>query len=297
MKNCIATIGFFDGVHRGHRCLIAQVCEKAKQRSLSSLIVTFDRHPREVIQADYIPQMISTCEEKKLLLKETGADAIEVLHFTKEMSRLTALEFMQQVLHDQLHVKVLVMGYDHRFGHNGGAPQDYIQWGKETGIEVLMAHELPEEKISSSRIRRLLEDGELEKANALLGRCYSLNGIVVEGHRIGRTMGFPTANLKLECGKLIPATGVYAVRATTENEQAWNGVLNIGKRPTIGNGDDLSVEAHLLHFDGDLYGQSLRLELNTRLRSERTFANKEELQQQIANDVKRARKVLSSLDK
>lgn len=295
VKKRIATIGFFDGVHRGHRFLIEQVCAGAAERGLESLIVTFDQHPRQVIQADYIPQLLSTCEEKERLLRHTGVDWIEILLFTPEMSRLTAPEFMQHVLREKLDVDVLVMGYDHRFGHGGGTLDDYVQWGKDLGMEIVFAHELPGEKISSSRIRSLLSEGCLEEANSLLGRHYVMGGKVIEGRKVGRTMGFPTANLQLDYGKLMPASGVYAVRSTTEDGRSWSGVLNIGKRPTIGNGDDISVEVHLLHFTGDLYSQNVRLELVKRLRSEREFASREELQQQITTDIAQAREVLANV--
>lgn len=295
MKKRIATIGFFDGVHRGHRFLIDQLCTLATERELDSLIVTFDRHPRQVICTDYVPELLSTYEEKDALLKQTPVNEIEFLHFTKEMSRFTASDFMQQVLCKKLNVQVLLMGYDHRFGHNGGTPDDYIRWGREFGMEVLMAQELPDGKVSSSRIRNLLKEGELETANALLGRSYTLDGMVVEGHKVGRTMGFPTANLQLNPEKLLPAKGVYAVRCTTADGDHLNGVLNIGNRPTIGNGDDISVEVHLLHYTGDLYGQQVQLELEKRIRCEMEFASKEELRQQIEEDISTAQKILLCL--
>jgi len=292
-RQCVATIGFFDGVHRGHQCLVSQVCQLAHEHSCPSLVITFDKHPRQVLHADYIPQLLSTLTEKKALLMASGIDRLEVLPFTVELSRLTALQFMQQVLRDQLQVKTLVMGYDHRFGCGGGEFADYVEWGRQTGIDVVLAHELGDVKVSSSRIRRFLAEGDVRQANMLLGYPYALQGVVVSGHQVGRHIGFPTANLKVQEDKLLPALGVYAVRVRVEDEATYDGMLCIGHRPTLNNGDELSVEANLFDFSGDLYGKKVKLMLVDRLRDEQSFPSVQALQLQLEQDAAHARRALN----
>ena len=290
-KRYVATIGFFDGVHRGHQCLVSQVCELAHRLECASMLITFDRHPRQVLHADYVPQLLSTSEEKMRLLKATEIDKLEVLPFTEELSKFTALKFMQEVLCAQLHVQTLVMGYDHRFGCDGGTLQEYVQWGKQTGIDVVLAHELEEEKVSSSVIRRYLQLGDVKQANHLLGYEYSLQGKVISGHKVGRHIGFPTANIAVQKEKLLPACGVYAIRVKLD-ESFYDGMLCIGYRPTLSNGDELSVEANLFDFCGDLYGKELVLSLVDRLRDEQLFSSLQALQEQLEQDAVRAREVL-----
>lgn len=295
-RQCVATIGFFDGVHRGHQCLVSQVCGLARKLCCPSLVVTFDKHPRQVLHSDYIPQLLSTLSEKKALLEATGIDRLEVLPFTHELSRMTALEFMQQVLRDRLDVQTLVMGYDHHFGCDGGTFPDYVEWGRQAGIDVVLAHELEGEKVSSSRIRRSLMSGDVRMANRLLGYCFSLEGVVVSGHQVGRHIGFPTANLKVQDDKLLPAQGVYAVRVRVEEDTTYDGMLCIGHRPTLNNGDELSVEANLFDFNGDLYGRKVMLSMVDRLRDEQSFPSVQALQQQLEQDAVQARIILSKTD-
>ena len=222
MSRRIATIGFFDGVHLGHRFLIGQVLDIAQKNGGESLIVTMYPHPRAIVQPGFQPQLLTTLDEKLNLLKKTGISKVEVLQFDKEMSRLSARDFMEQILHEKLGIDCLVMGYDHRFGHGGGTIEQYRGWGKELGIEVLQMEAFSGEYVSSSAIRKLLFEGNVEKAAKLLGRPYELCGNVVDGYKVGRTIGFPTANLCPEKGKLIPVPGVYAV---------WVG----GLRPAAGS--------------------------------------------------------------
>jgi riboflavin kinase/FMN adenylyltransferase len=269
------------------------VCQLAHEHSCPSLVITFDKHPRQVLHADYIPQLLSTLTEKKALLMASGIDRLEVLPFTVELSRLTALQFMQQVLRDQLQVKTLVMGYDHRFGCGGGEFADYVEWGRQTGIDVVLAHELGDVKVSSSRIRRFLAEGDVRQANMLLGYPYALQGVVVSGHQVGRHIGFPTANLKVQEDKLLPALGVYAVRVRVEDEATYDGMLCIGHRPTLNNGDELSVEANLFDFSGDLYGKKVKLMLVDRLRDEQSFPSVQALQLQLEQDAAHARRALN----
>ena len=287
----VATIGFFDGVHRGHQCLMSQVCELALNLQRASMLITFDRHPRQVLHADFVPQLLSTYEEKMRLLEATGIDRIEVLPFTEELSKLSALQFMSQILRAQLNVQTLVMGYDHRFGCGGGTFPEYVQWGKQVGVDIVHAHELEEEKVSSSVIRRLVNEGDVRKANHFLGYTYSLHGKVVSGHHVGRDIGFPTANIEVQKEKLLPACGVYAIRAKVD-ETSYDGMLCIGHRPTLNNGDELSVEANLFGFSGDLYGKELTLNRIDYLRNEQTFSSVQALRQQLEQDAARAREVL-----
>ena len=289
----VATIGFFDGVHRGHQCLVSQVCELAKRLGLSSMLITFDRHPRQVLHADYIPHLLSTHEEKMRLLKSSGIDRLEVLPFTEELSKLSALEFMQQVLSAQLLVQTLVMGYDHRFGYGGGTFPEYVEWGRQAGIDVVLAHKLEGEKVSSSVIRRLLGEGAIRQANHFLGYEYSLQGKVVAGHQVGRNIGFPTANIEIQKDKLLPACGVYVVRTKVDGS-SYDGMLCIGHRPTLNNGDELSVEVNLFGFNGDLYGKEMSVNFVDRLRDEKSFSSVMALQQQLEQDALHAQNILAT---
>lgn len=281
MQGTVCTIGFFDGVHRGHQCLIRQVRDEALRRGVPSLLITFDRHPRSVFAPEGAPQLLTTAEEKMQLLRASGIDDIHVLRFDSAMAALSAREFMQQVLRQQLGVSVLVIGYDHHFGRPQGETfEDYQAMGRELGIDVVLAHELEGEHVSSSAIRRALNEGDVATANRLLGRPYTWAGHVVHGHAVGRQLGFPTANLEAtEPGKLLPARGAYAVRINHQPS-----ILNIGCRPTLDNGTDTTVEAHLIDFQGDLYGQTLNVTFVERLREERRFASEDELAAQLRRD-------------
>jgi len=286
MNKIVATIGFFDGVHRGHQYLIKQVLEEAVARKAESLIVTMDPHPRMVLQPGFEPELLTTLDEKLNLLRSLCVDKVEMLHFDYNMSCMSAKEFMKRVLKEDLHVSTLVMGYDHRFGHGGGRHEDYVQWGQECGIEVILASELEGKHVSSSSIRKLLKKGKVEEASELLGRPYEIQGNVVSGHRVGRRMGFPTANIKPAVLKLIPECGVYSVWVILPDGTRQKGMLNIGRRPTLDNGDDVTIEVNLLHFFGDLYHSSLNLQVMHRLRDERRFESLDELQQQLNQDAK-----------
>ena len=288
----VVSIGFFDGVHRGHQCLIRQVQDEARRRDVRSLLITFDRHPRSVFAPDSVPPLLTTAEEKMALLRATGVDDIFVLPFDRAMAALTAREFMQQVLLDQLGATTLVIGYDHHFGRRTAVPETfevYQTYGRELGIDVVLAQELEGEHISSSAIRRALETGDVTTAGHLLGRPYTWTGRVVHGHGIGRQLGFPTANLKAtEPAKLLPMYGAYAVSVHVSSPigESWEGaaMLNIGRRPTMDNGEDVSIEAHLIDFHGDLYDHALTLSFIARLREERRFSSEAELARQLEAD-------------
>lgn len=290
-----ATIGFFDGVHLGHRYLLSQVNAAAQRRGLKSMAVTFADHPRRTLQTDYRPLLLTTPEEKVHLLSETNLDACAVFHFTKEMAALSAHDFMKIYLHDYLGVRCLVIGYDHHFGHNRNEGfEEYKAYGKEMGIEVVQAQPLRNEEytVSSSIVRRFLEAGNVEKAHECLGRSYHLRGTVVEGHHVGRDLGFPTANLRPENPDLlVPARGVYAIYAEV-NGKSYPAMLNIGKRPTLNNGNDCTIESHLFGLSEDIYGKTLTLTFEHHLRDEQKFNSLDELKAQLRTDAEQTLKIL-----
>ena len=282
----VATIGFFDGVHLGQRYHINQVKLAASQNGWSSSIITFPVHPRQVIQSDYQPQLLSSPEEKIELLASTGVDNCILLPFTRELSLLTAKEFMQ-LLYNDYKVRMLVIGYDHRFGHNRAETfEDYCRYGRELGIHIMQATAYTQEqdKVSSSAIRRALLTGDIPTATKYLGYNYFVEGVVVNGYKVGRKIGFPTANLQVDFpNKLIPSIGVYAVRVFV-NDDTYKGMLNIGHRPTLNNGTNLSIEVHILNFEGNIYEQPMRIEFIDFLRPETKFSSVDELILQIQKD-------------
>ena len=298
----VATIGFFDGVHRGHRFLIDQVRREAAARGLESAAVTFPVHPRQVLQSDYRPKLLTTPQEKLALLAETGIDTCILLDFTPHLASLSAREFME-VLKNRYRIRALVIGYDHRFGHNRSEDfGDYVRYGRELGIDIRPAEafRLPDapggEPVSSSLIRRLLLAGDVAQAATCLGYPYFLNGTVVSGRRIGHQLGYPTANLRPDHpDKLIPANGVYAVRVETEG-RTYGGMLNIGRRPTLDNGDDRSIEVHIFDFDRDIYHEPLRLSFIRRIRAEQKFASVDQLTEQLHRDATAIRALLKDTD-
>ena len=291
-KGCAVTLGFFDGVHRGHRYLLQQLESLAEANGLSAVAVTFDRHPRQVVCEDFVPLLLTTQEEKLDLLSEAFNGKVVVLPFTHELSTLTAKEFMQSVLREKLNTELLLMGYNHHFGHGGGTTEEYARWGQETGIKVCLADALAGEKVSSSRIRSLISLGEIEEASSLLGYPYFMTGKVTEGKQIGRRIGFPTANLSLSKQKLLPACGAYAVWVTLPDGTKRSGMLCIGHRPTIEPNGDISVEVHIFDFNGNLYDQLIRLDFIGRLREERHFASLDALQQQLLQDAAAAKDII-----
>lgn len=286
LSGSVGTIGFFDGVHCGHRFLLDQVRNLARERQLDSSIITFEVHPRKVLQSDYQPELLTTPEEKYNLLATTGIQYCIWMQFSKELSRLSAFDFMK-LLHEKYHISALVIGYDHRFGHNRSEGfEDYCRYGQKLRMEVIRAKEFDSDgkAISSSVIRKLLKEGKLIPANENLGYNYFLDGTVIEGHQVGREMGFPTANIQLnDPDKLIPADGVYASFVYLDNRK-YKGMLNIGNRPTMQNGKDRSIEVNILNFSGEIYRQPLRIELVKYLREERKYSNISELVEQMKKD-------------
>lgn len=285
----VATIGFFDGVHRGHRFLLEQLRQTASRRGLPSLVITFDNHPKTVVNPSHSMPLLSTSEEKLRLLDAQGVDNCVLLYFTPQMARLTAREFLEREIVGNLGVDTLLIGYDHRFGHDRREGfDDYVRYGNELGLSIQTVPSLAEVsgvQVSSTIIRNLLLNGRPEEAAVLLGRPYSLTGHVEQGHRIGRTFRFPTANLRLNDPlKLVPKRGVYAVRVTVNDEHEFLGMMNIGVRPTLHNGDNLSLEVNLFDHHGDLYAHRIKVQFLHFLRDERKFESLDALKNQITFD-------------
>ena len=283
MPPCVATIGFFDGVHRGHRYLIDGLKARAASvEGMQSTVITFDSHPRLVLHQDYRPRLLNTAAEKVERLSLTGVDNCVVLHFDEKMASLSAREFIQTVLHGRLNVRTLVIGYDNRFGRNRSEGfDDYVRYGRETGIDVVHADAftLNGVQVSSSVVRSY---------------DYRLTGRVVGGYHEGRRMGFPTANIEpADSLKLVPCAGVYAVRVALEGgSRLMDGMMNIGTRPTF-DGTGTTLEVNIFGFNGDLYGQTLTVMFVDKLRDERKFPSVKRLMEQLEEDRREAEKRLN----
>ncbi len=286
MDRRIATVGTFDGVHLGHLAVTDALQRFAAERSLLPTVVTFDRHPLETVAPERAPKRLMSPADEVSALRSLGLDVI-VERFTPDLMRLTARQWMEGV-RDNLGVRALVMGYDNTFGCDGldMSLADYRRLGYQLGMDVIEAPVVP--GISSSAIRRVLTGGDVERGASMLGRPYRLEGTVEAGNQLGRTIGFPTANLAVDSGRFVPANGVYACRAEMEDGSCNPAVVNIGVRPTVGEGLACTVEAHLPGWTGDLYGQTLKLDFAARLRDEMRFGSLEELRGQIERDCRAA---------
>ena len=286
----IATTGFFDGVHTGHRLVIERLVSLARQRGDESLVVTFWPHPRAVLQDGARElRLLTTLEEKKAMLAALGVDRVEVLDFSRSFAALTAEQYLRDILRTRLGVTTLLVGYDNRLGSDCLTAPALVPLAQSIGIELI---ELPSlsfraesrnPEVSSTKIRRALQEGRIEEATSMLGYGYSLTGVVVAGNRMGRTIGFPTANLRLyEPLKLIPARGVYVVEAEVLGKK-YRGMTDIGTRPTVG-GTFPTIETHILDFDEDIYGLPLTITFLRRLRDEIHFPSLEALKDQLILD-------------
>jgi len=288
LSPCVATVGFFDGLHAGHRFLIEELKTIATLHRLKSVVITFSCHPRKVLDPEFKSELLTTLSEKLVQLESTGIDACVVLDFTRAMANLSAYEFLKSILKEQYLVRTLLVGHDHRFGHNraDGFPE-YKKYGESLGMEVIQATQYNTEQdkhISSSGIRRALQKGDIEAANRILTYEYSIQGKVVEGFKNGRQIGFPTANIEVsDPEKLVPAPGVYAVRVHW-NDFTYKGMMNIGHRPTLNNGMNISLEVHILNFDKDIYSQSIKVKFIRKIRDEHKFKSLEELKKQLDKD-------------
>ncbi len=294
----IITIGTFDGVHLGHNQVIAQIIQLAKKENLESLIFTFYPHPRQVVAGhDESLRLLNTLEEKKELLSNTGIDHLLIFPFTPEFSKLPYDVFVKEILIEHLNMKAIVVGHDHKLGKNReGGFDNLLLLSQDLGFKIFKteAFVVEDTDISSTKIRKALEAGHIAQANRYLGYPYFLRGTVSQGNKLGRTIGFPTANIiPPDPYKLVPYEGVYAVQVKV-GETRYNGMLNIGFRPTVNqNLDHRTIEAHLFGFEGDLYGQNIAVCFHERIRDEMKFNNLEELKLQLEKDQVCAKKLLT----
>lgn len=293
----VATVGTFDGVHRGHRFLVERVMEEAHRRQSLSMVVTFDRPPSSLFGRE--KPRLTTLDDKLRLLQPTGIDIVVVLQFDQTMARLSAYQFME-LLRDKFHVSCMIIGFNNRFGRRSDIPEtlfDYVGYGRQLGVDVMEAPPygaLPSDGLSSSLIRNHLLAGHIAEANRLLGYPYTLRGTIAHGYHVGTLLGFPTANLIVDAHRLVPMAGVYAVRCRlSDADTTINGMMNIGTRPTFGTHEQ-TLEVNLFAALGDLYGQHLEVSFVDRLRAEQTFSSPEALAHQLALDKEESLKKLRS---
>ena len=294
----VVATGFFDGVHVGHRLVIKQLVEAAAVRGDESMVMTFWPHPRNVLQKEARSlRLLTTLAEKRDMLHGLGVDHVEVLPFTKEFSTMTMREYLHMLM-EKYGVKTVLLGYDNRFGSDAAGADEVAAAAVELGLEVLRVEMVPSEKgfaVSSTKIRERLEEGDVEGASAMLGYDYSLQGVVVAGNRLGRTIGFPTANMQLyEPLKLIPGNGVYFVKVKTLGNHYY-GMCNIGCRPTVGTGNARTIETNIFDFDDDIYGLDLEVTFISRIREEVRFDSLDDLRIQLEKDRNACRTVILSI--
>ncbi len=296
--NTVLTVGTFDGVHAGHRAIIDTVVEKANERNARSILVTFDPHPRDIINpGDDGIKLLTTLQERCEILAELGIDQMVVIPFDRDFSLLTSEEFIRDIIHKKIGVSEFVIGYDHHFGRNReGTIETIEKLGKELGFDsyVVSKREIGKKTVSSTAIRKAIsEEGNVEEAAEFLQRPYRLNGTVVHGDKRGKEIGFPTANIKPEhFNKIIPQNGVYAVKVRI-NGDWFDGMMNIGTRPTF-DGKKQTMEVNLFNFEKNIYGKEIQVRFFSRIRDEKKFNGKEELIAQLKEDKRQAEQLLSS---
>ncbi|MBR2617890.1 MAG: riboflavin biosynthesis protein RibF [Paludibacteraceae bacterium] len=289
-KNSAVAIGFFDGVHKGHASLLQTLINKANEKGLQSVVITFSKHPREILGANYVPKLLTINSERIAILEKMGVDVCIVLDADKELFELSSKYFMQHYLVEKLNTKYLLVGHDHHFGNDRENGYDYYkQLGESMGIEVEQGSALQVNNlnVSSSMVRKALQDGQVKQAANYLGYCYFINGTVISGQKVGRTIGFPTANVAInDVHKLLPKHGVYAVRAKlSDDDNIYNGMLYIGERPTFVTGSVAkSIEVHLFNFSNDIYHRKISLELLEYVRDEARFDTPDSLARQLQKD-------------
>ncbi len=291
----VVTIGTFDGIHKGHSDIISFVVNEAADENAESFVVTFEPHPRLVVSQNYDIKILTDLEEKIELFEKLNIRNLLVINFNAGFAELSYEDFLRNYLIGKIHASHIVIGHDHHFGKGRGGDENKLQQLSESlgfRLTVIPAVSVEGVEVSSTKIRNALLAGEFDKANAYLGRNYTLGGIVVEGDKRGRTIGFPTANIEpAEKRKLVPKEGVYAVKCVIESEE-FKGVLNIGRRPTFELQDKVFIELHVLDFEGDVYGKKAEVEFISRLRDEVKFTSVENLVNQIKQDVQKAREIL-----
>lgn len=300
IKNPVLTIGTFDGVHLGHQKIIRQLNEEAEKIGGESVLFTFDPHPRMVVDpANHGIKLIQTLEERLAKLKDYGLQNVILFPFTKQFAKLSAEEFVKGILVDHLKVKKLVIGYDHQFGNNREGNIEYLKsLSKQYGYEVIeiSAQEVKADNVSSTKIREAIKNGDVEKAADYLGHPFEISGEVVDGNKLGRTIGYPTANIKVENPfKLIPANGVYAVEVKIDRDRKFGGMMNIGVRPTIQGDHRLTIEVHIFDFNEDIYEKRVSVQFLKKCRNEKKFSGIEELKDRLKKDETEIRNYLSSL--
>ncbi len=285
-KETIVTIGTFDGVHIGHQKIIKHLIDTAKQDHLKSVILTFFPHPRMVLQKDSNIKLINTIDERASIIENSDLDFLLIKKFTNAFSRLSAEDFVKQILIDKLHAKKVIIGYDHRFGRNRNANIDDLKvFGEAYGFEVeeISSQDINDVAVSSTKIRTALNEGNIEKANSYLGYSFMLTGTVIKGRGLGNQLGFPTANIFIkETYKLIPKYGVYVVSSIIENNQVY-GMMNIGINPTV-DGKNESIEVHFFNFNSNIYNKNIQINLLHRLRDEVKFDSVDALKAQLLKD-------------
>lgn len=296
IPNPVITIGTFDGVHLGHLKILERLKQRAQEMGGQSVVMTFDPHPRQVLfPDDENLRLINTLDEKIANLEKAGIENLVIQPFTKDFSRLTALEFVRDILVSQLGVKELIIGYDHHFGRNREGSIEQLREMSATfgfSVEEIPARLIDEVTVSSTKIRNAILEGDMHTANAYLGYAFSFTGTVVHGDKRGRTIGFPTANIELnDAYKILPGAGVYAVKATVKG-QRYNGVMNLGYRPTVSDSRQLRVEVHLFDMNEEIYGEKMTITVADRIRGEQKFNSLVELGEQIKRDVAQSKKIL-----
>lgn len=287
IKPSVVTIGTFDGVHIGHKKIIQQLVNIAQNNNLQAIVLTFFPHPRMIVQNDSSIKLINTIDEKAMILESLGVDHLVVKEFTKSFSRLTALEYVRDILVNTLKAKHIIVGYDHQFGRNRTATiSDLIEFGEFYGFKVTQIgpQEVDEVTVSSTKIRLALINGNIQLANSYLGYNFMLTGTIIKGKGLGRKINFPTANIQIqENYKLIPKAGVYIVKMEWESSSVY-GMMNIGTNPTVSNTNQTHIEVHFFNFQENLYGKMVHVELLDHLRNEIKFPNIEALKEQLEND-------------
>ena len=296
-KKAVVTIGTFDGVHHGHQQILKKVVDRALNEDLTTVLLTFFPHPRMVLQKDTSLKLINTIDERARLLEGLGLDHLVIHPFTLDFSRYHAETFVEEILVNSLNAKKVIIGYDHRFGRNRNANiEDLKRFGEQLGFEVeeISKQELEDVAVSSTKVRKSLEVGDVALANNYLDQAFMLTGTVVKGRSLGRTIGYPTANLDIaEDYKLIPAQGVYVVQSRINGKIVY-GMMNIGTNPTVG-GSAQTIETYFFDFSKDLYGQELEIQLLDRIRDEKTFASVDELVKAMKEDEKYARDYINNI--
>ncbi len=297
-RKIAATIGMFDGVHVGHSNIIDDLKREAEARNMDSGVITFRNHPQLMLRPDSDLRLIMPIEKRLHHLSKLGLDYIILFDFTEEIASLSAFQFIK-MLRDNYNVRFLMIGFNHRFGHNRtDGFEEYVRFGEQLGVEVKQSVEIKKDNhhVSSSTIRKLIKGGDMQQATALMGKTHELSGVVVHGFANGRKIGFPTANMDCDPNIIVPANGVYAVKVMLDNGETHGGVCNIGFRPTLDNGKNLTIEVNIFNFSADIYDKTITIAFIQKLRDERKMNSLDELKSQIEIDKKKAELIIGEQD-